>query len=336
MESTNILVTGIGGDFGQAIVKCLCLMERPLHLLGCDIAPEVGTAFVDGVFTVPRANDPDYLPTVQELCRHHRVAAVIPASEAEIEVLSRAVFAEGVALGAVLVCQQYQWFQAYGDKLACFQNLAGRVELVPFADGGDVAAVHRFVQEVGFPCVVKSRRSWGSKSIQIARNEEELTAMLARTSLPLVQQYIDDGLGEFSVGVFRNAAFTTAVAFKRDLGPVGASWYADNFDQDQEVLAYALAIAEASAVQGSCNVQVRKSAKGVRLLEINPRFSSLVAARALCGFRDLEWSLLEALGEEVAAPPDAYARIRFRRFFHELVDSGNGYRGIAAWRPRET
>ena len=123
------------------------------------------------------------------------------------------------------------------------------------------------------------------------------------------------------------------MAFKRELGPRGATWYADNFEQDSEILKYANDIAEVTGLHGSCNIQVRKSSNGVRLLEINPRFSSLVAARSVCGFKDLEWSINLALGRKIVHDNSNYKKIRFQRYLHEMIDFGNGYKCVTEWTP---
>jgi biotin carboxylase len=81
-------------------------------------------------------------------------------------------------------------------------------------------------------------------------------------------------------------------------------------------------------------VQVGKTDEGPLLLEINPRFSSLAAARGVSGFTDVEWSIKIALGLEIILPGD-YKHIRFRRFFHELIDLGEGFQALADWSPRQ-
>jgi hypothetical protein len=80
-------------------------------------------------------------------------------------------------------------------------------------------------------------------------------------------------------------------------------------------------------------VFVWKSSDGVQLLEINPRFSSLVAARAICGCKDLEWSLKLALKLKNLERVQNYKEIRFRRYLHELVDFGDGFEAISEWSP---
>lgn len=331
----RVLVTAVGGDLGQALVKALQLSSKKVVCHGCDMeGTGIGSAFVDSFHIVPRADDKSYVEVMDHLCRSLGIDAVVPGSEPEIHVLSRLGSPPILPCGAPIVCQEASWLDTYGDKLACLTALRGAVDLVPFADGADSQAVASLVEKVGFPVVVKSRRSSGSRSRRIVSNEIDLETALASTYLPLVQAFIDSSEGEFTLGVFVCEAFTVAIAFKRDLGPVGCSWFAETC-VDKPVLDYAIKVARVSALRGSANVQVRKSSQGVRLLEVNPRFSSLVAARAACGFRDAEWSLDLVLGRHPVRPDKDFKHIRFRRFFHELVDFGEGYKAISEWSPKE-
>lgn len=317
---------------GQAIVKALRLSERQIEILGCDMdAQSTGKVFVDAFRTVPPAATPnEYLAVIDEICRTLDVDAVLPASEPEIEVLSRAA---PLSSGSTVVCQPPSWLDTFGDKLGCMNALRGQVDLVPFADGCDPKQVQSVKDEVGFPLVVKSRRSSGSRSLTVAHNEPELDSAIASTESPIVQAFIDAEFGEFSVGVFACESFESMIGFKRKIGPGGSSWIAETV-ADPLVLEYARTVTRATHVQGAMNVQARKSAEGVRLLEINPRFSSLAAARAVCGFRDVEWSLDLALGREPARPCQPYRTIRFQRFIHEIVDFGDGPGAVPSWAPR--
>ena len=334
-QPIRVLVTAVGGDLGQALVKALRLSTKHIVCHGCDMdGTGIGSAFADNFHVVPRADDPTYIEVMDHLCRSLAIHAVVPASEPEIYVLSQLGSPPKLSCGVPIVCQEANWIETYGDKLISMRGLYGKIELVPFADGIDRQAVANLVEEVGFPVAVKSRRSSGSRSLRLANNETELDAALNATPLPLVQAFIDASEGEFSVGAFVCEHFSSAIAFKRDLGPVGCSWFAET-STDESVLDYAMRIAQLSGLKGSANIQVRKSSEGVRLLEVNPRFSSLVAARAACGFRDAEWSVELALGRCPEKPDGCFRHIRFRRFFHELLDFGEGFRAVSEWSPRE-
>lgn len=317
----NVLVTATGGDLGQAVVKALQQSSLDITCYGCDMDPDgVGGLFVEDFYTVPRADDQRYLGTVRAICEQVKADAVIPASEPEMYAL---VHRDGLP---PIVCQDFAWMTRYGDKLSCYRALqADGIELAPFACGRDPDAAASLVAKTGYPVVVKARRSWGSKSLRIAENEVELGAAIAKTRLPVVQAYIDGD--EYSVGVFACDGFTEALAFKRDLRGFGLSWYAET-SWSFPVVKYATHIARATGLRGSANVQVRESKAGVRLLEINPRFSSLAAARAAAGFNDVEWSLLLALGKKLERPWPAPRCMRFQRYFQEVVDFGSGWKDL--------
>ncbi len=335
LSNLNILVTAIGGDLGQAIVKALRLNRYPLKIYGCDVEPTcVGSAFVDSYHIVPLASKiDDYLCALSDLCKKLKLHAIIPACEPEINVLCRLNASNQLNQGTAIICQDAKWIDIYGDKLKCMQALDGKIDLVPFADGNDDESVAHLVTQNGFPLVVKSRHSSGSRTLHIAKTREQLLVYIEETPFPLIQKFIDAVEGEFSIGFFSCSEFNTIIAFKRKLGFGGSTSFAETSD-NAFVLNYAKQIANVTNLHGSANIQVRISSEGVRLLEINPRFSSLVAARSLCGFRDVEWSIKLALGIKMSLPKLEYKYIRFSCFLHEMVDSPNGYHMITKWCPK--
>lgn len=328
----RVLITALGGDLGQALVKSLRVGEADFEISGCDAdGSGVGQAFVSRFHVVPAAADAAvYVGAVDDLCRRHETDAIVPASEAEISVLAQV--GQRLPGGTTVVCQPWQWLRVFGDKLGCMRALESHLRLAAFADCCDQEAVAGLVQKIGFPLVVKARHSSGSRGVTTVRTAEELATSIATSPPSVVQEFIDDDGGEFSAGVFASDDFTEVLAFRRELRHGGCSWFAET-SQDKAVTDYAREFAKASGLRGSANIQLRKSSSGVRLLEVNPRFSSLVAARALCGFRDAEWSIQAALARPVPAPPRSYGRMRFRRFFHEVVDFGSGYHAVPNWAP---
>ncbi len=325
----RVLVTALGGDLGQALVKSLRVGETDFDISGCDMDDSgIGRAFVSRFHAVPAASDAQYVNAVDDLCRHHKTDVIVPASEAEIWVLAQV--GQQLPGGTVVVCQPWPWLRVFGDKLECMRALEGHLPLAAFADSSDPETVERLVERVGFPLVVKPRRSSGSRSVRVVKTGDELAAGIAQLPASIVQEFIDGHEGEFSVGAFACDHFTEVLAFRRELGYGGCSRFAET-SQDKAVIDYALQFAKASGLRGSANIQLRNGSSGVRLLEVNPRFSSLVAARALCGFRDAEWSIQAALGRAISPPPQHYRKIRFRRYLNELVDLGSGYHTVPQW-----
>jgi carbamoyl-phosphate synthase large subunit len=303
-----------------------------MDLHGTDTSERgIGTSFVRWLHLVPPAGDrARYIERLIRLCRDHRIDAVLPSVPAEIDALSGLSDPVALPSGVPVVCLPRAYRDVFDDKLSAYRALEGFVPLAPYADGTSSEEVRALVKRHGFPVVVKRRTGRGGESFQIAERPRELDAAIRQTPGPVVQSWIDDAGGEYTVGLFATPGRIASIAFRRRLGRTGSSWFAETVD-DPEVLRYARAIAAVSRLRGAANVQVRKSSEGVRLLEINARFSSLAPARAVAGFRDVEWSVEQALGLEPRVPESGFRALRFHRFVHEMVDVGRGYEPVPAW-----
>ena len=328
----KVLVTALGGILGPSLVKALLLSETEFDIHGCDVTSECyGQAFVQEYHQVPFASDPEYIEVIANLCKTIGVDCIIPASDLEIQTLVRA---DNKLISIPIICQQDNTLSIASDKLATAKHLDSAIILSPWADGNDSAAVKRMLQQTGFPVIVKPRKSSGSRLVKKVEDHAALDKALETIHEPFVQAYLDDDSGEYSVGVFRCDEFEESIAFRREFHPLisGCSWFAE-LDQVPEVTQYAMQVARSIGALGSINVQLRFTREGPRLLEVNPRFSSLVAARAACGFMDAEWSVLNALGVNICSPKQPYKPIKFHRFLHEVVDFGDGYMGLSRWSP---
>ena len=328
----KVLVTALGGILGPSLVKALQLSETDFDIHGCDVTPQCyGQAFVQEYHQVPLASDGEYIKAIADLCKTMNVDCVIPASDPEIQTLVRS---DNKLISIPIICQQENILRIFSDKLATAEHLDSLVVLSPWADGNDREAIEQVLQQTGYPVIVKPRRSSGSRSVSKVEDQVSLDKALKNTHEPFVQAYLDDNGGEYSVGVFRCDEFEESIAFKREIHPInsGCSWFAE-LDQVPEVTQYAMQVARSIGAMGSINVQLRLTREGPRLLEVNPRFSSLVAARAASGFMDAEWSILNALGINISSPQQPYKPIKFHRFLHEVVDYGDGYMGLSRWSP---
>jgi len=333
-DPVRVLVTAVEGDFGQGFVKALKLSRTPLQIHGCDSqSGGIGACFVDSFESVPRASSGSaYVERIERICARHAIDAVVPGSPPEIDALCRLASPPALPSGVPVVCLSSAYRDVFDDKLLCFRALEGHVPLAPYADGADPSAVERLVAEHGFPLIVKRRRGQGGLSLHLVDRLEALAPAIAATPDPVVQGFIDEEEGEYSIGLFAAEGVEAAIAFRRRLGRTGSSWFAETVD-DPEVVEYARAIARASGLRGSANVQLRKSSRGVRLLEVNPRFSSLAPARACAGFNDVEWSVELALGRTPSIPREGFRPLRIQRFVHEMVDAGAGFALVPEWAP---
>jgi len=84
MVANNILVTGIGGNVGQGILRNLRESTYDLRLVGSNVSiTSTGNHLCDKVYELPYAYDTDYIHSVRTLCEEEDIHLVIPSTDYE-------------------------------------------------------------------------------------------------------------------------------------------------------------------------------------------------------------------------------------------------------------
>src|SRR5437660_839760 len=90
-DDFSVLVTAVGGNLGQAVIKALRMSSPECRVHGVDCDPTgVGKFFCDTFTVVPPAKDLDYLRVLDGVASRSGACALIPCSEAEIASLASA------------------------------------------------------------------------------------------------------------------------------------------------------------------------------------------------------------------------------------------------------
>ena len=287
----TVLITGIGGDVAQGIATIVRETFPAWRVLGMDIHERHGGAlFVDQFFLAPRVDDAAYGGWLESLITRQRVELCVPTSEAELIHLSQ----QGIAAvgGATLVMANRRALEVGGDKLGTAEFLLGAGLPAP-----RTIAAEAFGPDFPLPCVFKPRRSAGSKSIFVCRSAEEVAFYRAHYPAAVLQELLEPADREVTCALYRGKSGIAVLQLLRTLVGGFTGW-AQVID-DADTGAQCARIAEALDLRGSINVQLRLTAAGPRIFEINPRFSSTSLIRHRMGFTDVVWQIQEALGERV-------------------------------------
>lgn len=300
----TMLITGCGGDIALALCRIAREAGVVRRLIGCDVhADHAGPAFFDVCKLAPRANEGAYLETLQRIVSDHGVDVIVPMSEAEIAVLLAAGHL-GAFAGAPVLTANPLAVKTGLDKYATFNRLADRELGVPWT---------RVVGEappVALPCILKRRRGQGSKDLRLINTEEDVETATRTRAGDLWQELLLPDDQEYTCGLYRSrVGETRMIALRRRLqgGLTGAAVVADCMPFSPLLHG----IADALELNGSVNVQLRLTADGPKVFEINPRFSSTVRFRHKLGFQDFIWSLLDSRGLAIGpyCPPSPGKRM---------------------------
>jgi carbamoyl-phosphate synthase large subunit len=263
---TRVLVTGVGGPAGVAVLRSL--LKRP------DVEVFAGDmdGWASGLYLVPAERrrilqpglSPDFVDGIQQLCVDDQIDVVISTVDVELPPLAARRDDLG---GAVLAAPSEATLAVTLDKWELAQRCAPllRTPVTRLLNADGIAL--RWV----YPVIVKPRRGAGSRGVRLVPDRAALTAMEPDEAL-IIQEHLPGD--EFSVDVLADADGNVVAAVPRTRTRVdsGVS-VAGQTVHDSALEDTAAAVARAIGLRGVANVQLRRDSDGVpALLEVNPRF----------------------------------------------------------------
>lgn len=286
MSKKTVLITGVGGDIGQSIIKCLREINYNFILLGCDIDPyAAGKDEVEKFLIAPKTVETDrYFRFIRQNADRYKIRFIYPTTEAEIVFfnLHREYFQEREI---IVFINRASIINTFFDKYKTIKFLKENDIPCP-----DTFLVQDYDNQLDFPILIKPRRGCSSRGVVKINNKEEFDFYKKRIRNAIVQEYISNEDSEYTTGVFSNGGKVYSITFKRLLGFGGVSKIAQLII-DNKFFKLAEKIAHKSGLIGSMNIQIRKRKRKLLIFEINPRFSSTVYFRHCFGFQDVKWWL---------------------------------------------
>ncbi len=289
----KILLTGAEGDIAEAVCRIVRQEFQSAEVHGSDITGDTWPvqAGYSAVHRLPRGDDPGYPDAIEALHRAERFDFLVPLTGAELLRFA------GETVAVPLLMLRRDLVRIFLDKLDTVDWLREHGLPAP-----DTTLLENASSEC-LPLLVKPRRGHGSRGISIIRTERHLDLAKAESrEATVAQELLEDDDAEFTCGVFRHAASREirTITFRRRLA--GGLTGRARVEEHSPITAVLRDLAERSDLDGSVNVQLRLSAEGPKIFEINPRFSSTVMMRHRLGFKDVLWSIAGRGGE----PPSAF------------------------------
>lgn len=310
MVKLKILVTGCGGDIGFSIGKILKEENIANLLIGCDIHNDhPASTLFDKCLIVPKVVEPSYIKTLENIIKEYNVDIIIPSSEPELRFFSENKITS--ILNVPLITANQKSMEIGFDKYKTAEFLKKNNLPYPWTS---------FVKEgkpKELPCILKNPTGCGSKNIY--KVDEDTFEVFSRLNPDSILQELllpDDQ--EYTCGVYgTKSGEIRTVVFKRTLqgGFTGKGELINNNEIDDILKS----LAKALNLKGSINVQLRLTKKGAVVFEINPRFSSTVVFRHKLGFKDLIWSIEEALNKTIENYAPSQTPVKFYRTSQEII-----------------
>jgi len=297
-DPVNVLFTSVGRrvELMRAFRQAYAELGLKGSILATDVDPLApALSEVDRYYLVPRIDDPEYIPTLAEICRSETVQLIFPLIDPDIPIL-----AEGRELlevtGARLAAVPATAARIVHDKWKTYRFLRSTGLLVPKSWKSLPTA------KPGFPLFVKPRIGSAGRGGQKIDTQAELKLALRRTPEPLIQQYLTgpEVTSDVSCGLDgRVWAVVSRQRIEVRWGEVAKGMTVRN----EEILAGCVTIARKLPARGPITVQCIVQDGRPYFTEINARFGGGLPLAIAAGVPSPCWYLAQAAGIPFEPPP---------------------------------
>jgi carbamoyl-phosphate synthase large subunit len=292
MEKRTILVTGIGGNVGQGILRNIISLNKPITVIGTGVEDfSGGNHLCDKYYKLPYSYNDSYINEILKIVEGENVELIIPSTDYETYFLSknRSLFKCALAVSDFKACEIYL------DKFLTYQH--HQEKNIAFAKCILPSLYNKEFKQ----CIAKPRKGRGSRGLILN---------------PADVKNLDDN--EYLIQeLFEGEEITTAfyvTRTKKILGQItlvrtlvaGAT---NNCYVEKQYDAALLPILEsmiASAdIYGSINIQsIVDKNNTIHPFEVNCRISGTNSIRSQFGFTDVKYTIQEYLLNESPDTPN--------------------------------
>ena len=289
-----VLISAVGGDIGQGILKSLASIHPPVRIIGCDMNPNSPGIFLcDKGYIVASAkkNKKQYIQDIVHICKKEKINIVFTGQPYELNALCPLKKILENQTGAYFSIQTKDIWNLCMDKFHTYKffKKAGICSPETYASRNGFKIL---LQNKKSPLLIKARSSLGSDfhDNYLIKNKKDFDKLWKKVKNPIVQEYINNKKNEeYTVGIFlnKNSKALGAIPMLRQLR-FGLTFHAI-VDDFPDITNVAVRAAESVGAIGPCNVQLRRNNKNEPcVIEINARISSTTAFRTHFGFNEVQ------------------------------------------------
>lgn len=260
----NILISGVGGDVAQGVIKCLYKSEIETQIYKIGHNTQESWLYKDDLsFLCPAASSGEYVDYLISFINEHKIDVFIPCIDSEIYNIAGHAKDITEKTGCQVIVGDVDRILICEDKYQTYKFLKDNGFSYPETYLSPGPKEHRF------PYILKSKTGCGSKDIHLVDNEIQLNSLQFSENNILQERLIGD---EYTAGVYlgNDKEIKGVCIFKRKL-KCGSTNFAERII-DKEMESYVCSIAKKLGLN-YVNIQFRLKDGLPCPFEFNGRFS---------------------------------------------------------------
>jgi len=241
-----------------------------------------GFEHCDKNYILPNINDPNYLPSVFEVCKRESISGILSFFDPDVVALSRQ-FDTFVEMGITPIIPRQEIAEICFDKYKTYQFLTekGFNTAKTYLDF-DTAMADIRSGLLSFPLFVKPRTGFGSALTFKAYNTLEVDAFFHYAPNMIIQEEMTGEAIDFDILNDLSGNVLSVVPWKKYRSRMGETEQAETFD-DQNVIDFGVKLGTALGHIGPLDADLFLNGKSVSVLEINLRFGGGYPVSHLAG-----------------------------------------------------
>ncbi|MFH0775825.1 MAG: ATP-grasp domain-containing protein [bacterium] len=307
----TILRTGSGSLASAPVLTGL--KNLGVRVIACDSDPlSFGLFTQDKGYVIPKAEEPDFIDKLKEICKKEKVDAILPAVDEEIRVLARnRKFFEDD--GIRLIVPQEKVVETCSDKWLTYKFF------VEFAIPTPLTGIDGIPEK--YPVIIKPRFGRGGRGIQKIEDKEAFCFFSKRRSDCIWQEYLQGE--EFTIDILSDwEGRVISLSGRKRLATESGISVKGIIERNKKIERLAKKIAETLKITGPSNIQCFWKGDAPYFTEINSRLSGGLALSEKAGARILE-NLVRLLSEMPPKRPTIKEGVIMLRYYEQIFLVGS-------------
>lgn len=314
-KTFNIGITCIGTGVGQSVVNSCKLSNLPIKTFGFGSNPlAYGLFDCDFFIQTIAVNQDGYIDQLIAFCENHHIDLIIPGADDEILIFSQNIIKFKNANIKVIVAE-YELISFCQDKgeMTEVLNKISPVFVKSFSKENFIKSYNE--KKIAFPVIAKPRFGSASRGVQIINSHEEIEELnesfvIQEIALPhkhdperenyeqKLKQKCNEQVSEISIQIvadFHGEVIGTMISQNKLKNGIPIEIFPLKDESIEHEINKLLPFLKRLGLKGPINFQGRLTDDGLKLFEINTRFTGITGVRAAMGFNEVEICIKEWL-----------------------------------------
>lgn len=295
----RILLTGVGCPGAHALINNLKAQDSQIFILGTNASDRaIGKWICDEFAVVPWAYEEDYVDSIINLVKEHRIDVVFPQTSWEMFYLSKA--ADAIESHCILLASKHEYVAICENKYLMYEHFKGKIAVPEYYLVRTLKELEEAADKLGYPekdIVFKPPEGKGSRGVRVMTEKsdrydllfngrpfarfismDELRNTVGNKEIPelLVMEYLDGEELKIDPVLKSGDALVCSVKHRMNFD----SGLAMGFEviEDEKALEYGENILKHLPMDFCIDISTR----GGMLMEINPRVSTFIYSDNYC------------------------------------------------------